>query len=155
VKTSGVRQVCASEASGGLRQLVGTRILAAIEVSESVLQEALRSIREMPPTLRVRVASANRIVLQYRAIHATAVLRESVDLRGPRVELTLQSRLFAWALRRAIRTSAVAVAGRRVTIDLDRLESLSGLSGVWTHLRSVRFATTDRALFVHVDFAVD
>jgi hypothetical protein len=153
VKTSGVRQVCASEASGGLRQLVGTRILAAIEVSESVLQEALHSIREMPPTLRVRVASANRIVLQYRAIHATAVLRESVDLRGPRVELTLQSRLFAWALRRAIRTSAVA--GRRVTIDLDRLESLSGLSGVWTHLRSVRFATTDRALFVHVDFAVD
>ena len=43
----------ARRASGGLRQLVGTRILAAMEVSESVLQEALRSIHEMPRSLSV------------------------------------------------------------------------------------------------------
>jgi hypothetical protein len=44
--TSGVARVFAAEGSGGLRQLVGTRVVAAIEVSESVLQDALRSVRE-------------------------------------------------------------------------------------------------------------
>jgi hypothetical protein len=85
--TSEVTQVFASETSSGLRQLVGTRVVAAIEMSESVLQDALRSIGEMPRTLRVRVARANRIVLKYGVIHATAVLGESVDLRGPRPEV--------------------------------------------------------------------
>lgn len=153
--TAGVRQVIASAASGGLRQLVGTRILAAIEVSETALQDALHSIREIPGTLTVRVLPANRVVLRYGPLHATAVLSESLDLRGPRIEMELQSRVVAWALQRAIRTPAVAVTGRRVTIDLSRVEALGGFSTVWKHVRSVRFASADGALFVHVDFAVD
>ena len=63
--------------------------------------------------------------------------------------------MFAWALQRAIRTAAVAVTGRRVTIDLSRVETLGGFSTVWKHVRSVRLASADGALFVHVDFAVD
>ena len=89
--------------------------------------------------------------MRYGAIHATALLAEAVDPRGPRITIELQSSVFAWALRRAIRTPAVAVTGRRVTIDLGRLEALAGFSGAWEHFQSVRFATADGTLFVHVD----
>ena len=152
--TARVSQVVAQEAGSGLRQLVGSRITAAIEVSETVLQDAFRSIREIPPTLTVRVTPANRIVLRYGAVHATAVLHESLDLRGPRIELELQSGVVAWALQKAIRTPAVTVEGRRLMIDLSRLDRLADFSGVWPHFQSVRFATADGTLFVHVNFAV-
>jgi hypothetical protein len=152
--TARVSQVVAHEAATGLRQLVGSHITAAIEVSETVLGDALRNIRELPRTLTVHVAPANRIVVRYGAIHATALLAEAVDPRGPRITIELQSTVFAWALQRAIKTPAVAVRGRRVTIDLGRLEALAALSGVWEHFRSVRFSTADGTLFVHVDFAV-
>ena len=153
--TSRVEEVFAGEVSAGLRQLVGTRLLAAVEVSETVLQDALHRMRHLPQSLTVRVAPANRIVLRYGALHATAQLLESVDLRGPRIELELQSGVIAWALQRAITTPAVTVTGRRLTIDLSRVEGLACLSSLWVHLRSVRFATDDGVLFVHIDAAVD
>ena len=152
--TARVSQVVAHEAASGLRQFVGTRITAAIEVSETVLQDALRSISGVPRTLTVHVAPANRIVVRYGAIHATARLAEAVNSREPRITMELQSAVFAWALQRAIKAPAVAVTGRRVTIDLGRLDALAAFSGMWEHVRSVRFATADGALFVHVDFAV-
>ena len=153
--TSRVEEVFAGEVSAGLRQLVGTRLFAVVEVSETVLQDALHRIRHMPQALTVRIAPANRIVLGYGALHATARLLDSLDLRGPRIELELQSAAIAWALQRAITTPAVTVTGRRLTIDLSRVEALACLSNVWMHLRSVRFATADGALFVHIDAAVD
>ena len=134
---------------------MGTRIVAAIEVSESVLQSALQHVRGLPRTMTISVAPANRIIVGYGAFHATAVLAPMMDSRAPRIELELRSTILAWGLKRAINIPAVSVSGRRVAIDLDRVPALADFSAAWQHLRAVRFATAEGRLFVNADVAVE
>ena len=110
VAGTAVGDVLLREFKHGLHQLVGTRIVAAIEVSESVLQEALQHVRGIPCTMTVSVTPANRIIVGYGAFHATAVLAPMMDPRAPRIELELRSTILAWGLQRAINIPAVSVS---------------------------------------------
>ena len=83
------------------------------------------------------------------------MLAPEMDLRGPRIELEMRSTVLALLLQQAIKKPGVSISGRRVTIDLSRLEALADFSGAWQHFRAVRFATAEGALFVQVDFAVE
>ena len=127
VAGTAVGDVLLREFKHGLHQLVGTRIVAAIEVSESVLQKALQHVRGIPRTMTVSVGPANQIIVGYGAFHATAVLAPMMDPRAPRIELELRSTILAWGLQRAINIPSVSVSGRRVAIDLDRVPALAEL----------------------------
>ena len=124
-------------------------------MSEIVLQDALREHSSDASNIDRALSRPTASSCRYGAIHATARLRESLDLRGPRIEMELQSGVFAWALQRAIKTPAVAVragaSSRSTSVARDPRLAFGRLRCA---LRSVRFATADGTLFVHVDVAV-
>jgi hypothetical protein len=152
--TTAIDEIVSRELNTGLRQLVGTRISAAIEVSEAVIQSALLEMPDVPPTLKLQLAPANEIVVSYGVVRVTAVLADALDLSGPRLVVELRSTIIAWGLQQMIKTPGISVSGRRVMIDLARMDALANLRSLWPHFRAIRLKTVAGALFVQVDFAV-
>ena len=153
--TTAIGELMSREVGAGLPQLVGTRVTAAIEVSEAAIQSALLEFPGVPPTVKVQLSPANEIVVSYGVIRATAALADDVDLSGPRIILELRSTIIAWGLQQMIKTPGISVSGRWVTVDLARIDTLAALQPLWRHFRAIRFKTVAGALFVQLDFFVE
>ena len=86
-----VRQVVAHEAATGMRQLVGSRMMAALEVSETVLGDALRSVRELPRTDGRRASSGEPPAVAEGAVSIARLIKlvASTEIRAAEGAMTL------------------------------------------------------------------
>ena len=92
---------------------------AAVNLTETVV--IARTLVSGPV---VFVHDDNRIVIRYGVVQATMVIVEDVQLGdgGPRLQLMLTSVLVALALRAVVRTPAIFISGRAITVDLAALD---------------------------------
>ncbi len=142
------------EARSGFPRLVGTRLTGTLPLKEAVLNDAIRRSAQVPPGLTVEILDSNRLVARYGIVRATAVLEEEVRLGpgAPQITFELASAMVAWALKQALRTPAIRIEGRRVTIDVGALDGIDATHPYWSHLQRARLRTTPG--HVHIDFEV-
>jgi hypothetical protein len=142
------------EAAAGFPHLAGTRLTGTLPVGEGLLNEAVRRLPGAPTGLVVEVLAANRLAARYGIVRATAILEEDVRVGDgpPQVSFQLASTLIAWTLKQALRSAAVRIDGRRVTVDIGALPGMDRYRPHWPHLRRVRLRTT--AGHVQIDFEV-
>ena len=145
-------QLIQEEVAAGFPHIAGGRVAGTLRVTQAPLNGALRRLRNLPPGLTLDVHDDNRIVIRYGVVQATMVIVEDVQLGdgGPRLQLMLTSVLVALALRAVVRTPAIFISGRAITVDLAALDRTGRLQPYWALLRRARLRTTPG--HIHIEF---
>jgi hypothetical protein len=129
-----------------LAQLTGSHADGTLQVAESAINELLvRIARGRRPV--IEVLERNVLILRYGMLHTRATLPRSITPgESPLLTLHLASLLVAWGLKAVVHKPFLHIHGRRLTIELARVQALHPWRGLWRHLQQLTFATVPGAL---------
>jgi hypothetical protein len=150
----GLGEIMSREAASGFPGFAGSQVDATLVVAEGTLVDVLQRFARLPRTAAVHIHEGNRIRLRYAGFESGAVLAQSVDLQHKRLLLWLDSVLVGWALGYLVRSPAVQVSGRQVSIDFGRLNGFDRYSAAFAHVRAIRVSTAASVVRLQVDIAV-
>lgn len=151
----GLRQILEREADAGFPGFPGARVAGTIPVTEDFVNAVLETAAPaMLKGIRLEFHEANRIVIRYGLLHASAVIGENVDLQGsPKLTLRLASGMIAWGLRKTVDKPFVQFDGTLVTVDLGEVIPLEEYGRFLALAKSVRLRTSPRQLAVDFEAA--
>lgn len=140
----------ARELRAGCPRLEGAQVLATIPIRQALVDELLTLVPGVPDDLSLTLGPDRQVQVRYGVFHANGRLSPAFGGESPRLTLELASQLVAWGLQRLPLPPFVAVQGRLIHVDLQRVPALAPLAPVWPHVQSVSFTSIAGRLDVRV-----